>query len=89
VKNGAFRGGQEVRLDTRAFLMHLLAIMNVETSRFFIYPRMFSIHDMPRYATHQGVDRGGVESRSLIRAGRMLSAGVRIVGMDRATLLGA
>jgi len=46
VKNVAFRGGPDVRTDLRAFMIHLLSVMNVDTSRFFIYPRMFSIHDM-------------------------------------------
>eukprot|EP00638_Chattonella_subsalsa_P000347 CAMPEP_0117751506 /NCGR_PEP_ID=MMETSP0947-20121206/11015_1 /TAXON_ID=44440 /ORGANISM="Chattonella subsalsa, Strain CCMP2191" /LENGTH=975 /DNA_ID=CAMNT_0005569899 /DNA_START=115 /DNA_END=3040 /DNA_ORIENTATION=- len=46
-KNVAFRGGTEVRTDERAFFMMLLANMSVDASRCFIYPRMFSLHNMP------------------------------------------
>ncbi|KAG5179019.1 Sec23/Sec24 trunk domain-containing protein [Tribonema minus] len=46
-KNPAFRGGAEIRPDERAFIMAQLVNMPVDDSRCFIYPRMFSIHDMP------------------------------------------
>jgi protein transport protein SEC24 len=42
----ALRGGNDVRIDERAFYLQLLLGMNIEDSRIFIYPRMFSIHDM-------------------------------------------
>jgi len=51
-KNVALRGGVEVRTDERAFFMMLLANMNVDASRCFIYPRMFSLHNMPEEAGH-------------------------------------
>ena len=47
MKNVTLRGGAEIRLDERAFFHMLLQNMNVEDSILFIYPRMFSIHDMP------------------------------------------
>eukprot|EP00596_Hydrurales_sp_CCMP1899_P006133 CAMPEP_0119044080 /NCGR_PEP_ID=MMETSP1177-20130426/28383_1 /TAXON_ID=2985 /ORGANISM="Ochromonas sp, Strain CCMP1899" /LENGTH=207 /DNA_ID=CAMNT_0007013527 /DNA_START=1 /DNA_END=624 /DNA_ORIENTATION=+ len=42
----ALRGGNEVRTDERAYYHNLLMNMDVEESKVFIYPRMFSIHDM-------------------------------------------
>jgi hypothetical protein len=38
--------GNEVRTDERAYYHNLLMNMDVEESKVFIYPRMFSIHDM-------------------------------------------
>ncbi|CAM9940112.1 unnamed protein product, partial [Chrysoparadoxa australica] len=46
-KNICFRGGTELRPDERAFYMALLANMPVSHSRQFIYPQLFSLHDMP------------------------------------------
>jgi protein transport protein SEC24 len=45
-KSLALRGGTDVRVDERAFYIQLLLNMPIEESRVFIYPRMFSIHDM-------------------------------------------
>ena len=45
-KNLAVRGGTDVRTDERAFFQTLLLNMGIEESKVFIYPRMFSIHDM-------------------------------------------
>jgi protein transport protein SEC24 len=45
-KNLALRGGADVRTDERAFFMSLVANMDIEESKVFIYPRMFSVHDM-------------------------------------------
>ena len=45
-KNLAVRGGTDVRTDERAFFQTLLMNMDIEESKVFIYPRMFSIHDM-------------------------------------------
>jgi hypothetical protein len=41
------RIGADIRPDERAFLQHLALGMDMEESRVFVYPRMFSIHDMP------------------------------------------
>jgi protein transport protein SEC24 len=46
MKNVAFRGGTDVHPDERIQSHHLLNNMWVDKSRIFIYPRMFSIHDM-------------------------------------------
>ena len=46
MKSLALRGGQEVRLDERAFYLQLCANMSIEDSKVFIYPRLFSLHDM-------------------------------------------
>merc|ERR1719231_2030081 len=45
-KSLVLRGGQDVRIDERAFFHQLFNNMDVEESKVFIYPRMFSIHDM-------------------------------------------
>ncbi|CAM9134252.1 unnamed protein product, partial [Ectocarpus fasciculatus] len=45
-KNVALRGGADVRIDERAFFMQLLSNMDVQESKVFIYPRLFSIQDM-------------------------------------------
>ena len=46
-KSLALRGGQDVRIDERAYYHALVSNMDVEDSKVFIYPRMFSIHEMP------------------------------------------
>lgn len=45
-KSLVLRGGSDVRVDERAFFQQLLLNMDIEESKVFIYPRMFSIHDM-------------------------------------------
>ena len=42
----ALRGGNDVRIDERSFYLNLLANMSIDESRIFVYPRMFSVHDM-------------------------------------------
>ena len=46
MKNVILRGGSDVRLDERAFFHMLMQNMSVDDTILFIYPRMFSIHDM-------------------------------------------
>ncbi|GMH85989.1 hypothetical protein TL16_g10401 [Triparma laevis f. inornata] len=53
-KNIAFRGGTDVHPDERASHMALLRTMWVDDSRHFIYPRMFSLHDMEGTAGTEG-----------------------------------
>ncbi len=50
VKNVCFRGGADIRSDDRSFLIHVLNNMPVSHSRCFIYPRLFSLHNMPQDA---------------------------------------
>jgi len=45
-KNIVFRGGADVHPDERASHMAILRGMWISESRHFIYPRMFSVHDM-------------------------------------------
>lgn len=45
-KSLVLRGGIDVRIDERAFFQQLIYNMDIEESKVFIYPRMFSIHDM-------------------------------------------
>lgn len=46
MKNVVLRGGNDVRLDERAFFQMMVQNMDVEDTILFIYPRMFSIADM-------------------------------------------
>jgi protein transport protein SEC24 len=46
MKNVAFRGGTDVHPDERVQAHHLINQMWVPTSKHFIYPRLFSLHDM-------------------------------------------
>ena len=45
-KSSVIRGGTDTRIDERAYFQQLLNNMDIEESKVFIYPRMFSIHDM-------------------------------------------
>ena len=45
-KNPAFRGGNEVGIDERAYLHHLINRMPIGVSSRFIYPRMYEIDTM-------------------------------------------
>jgi protein transport protein SEC24 len=65
-KNAAFRGGGEIRPDERSFIWSQLANMSVDLSRCFIYPRMFSIHDMPPDAGTPATDGGADVSLQLL-----------------------
>jgi len=49
-KNMMFRGGVDIGFDERVVFMTQFQNMSVMTSRYFIYPRLFSIHDMPEEA---------------------------------------
>lgn len=46
----ALRGGAEVRVDERAFYQQLVHNMDIDESKVFIYPRMFSLHDLSNEA---------------------------------------
>ncbi len=46
MKNVAFRGGTDVHPDERIHAMNLLSSMGVAETKHFVYPRMFSLHDM-------------------------------------------
>jgi len=46
MKNVAFRGGTDVHPDERIHAMNLLSGMGVTETKHFVYPRMFSLHDM-------------------------------------------
>jgi len=46
MKNVAFRGGTDIHPDERVHAMHRLTGMWVADSKHFVYPRMFSLHDM-------------------------------------------
>jgi protein transport protein SEC24 len=46
MKNVALRGGTDIHPDERVHAMHRLMNMWVTESKHFVYPRMFSLHDM-------------------------------------------
>eukprot|EP00970_Alexandrium_tamarense_P007425 scaffold1361_cov269-Alexandrium_tamarense.AAC.5 len=46
MKNVALRGGTDVHPDERVHAMHRLTNMWVADSKHYVYPRMFSLHDM-------------------------------------------
>ena len=46
MKNVALRGGTDIHPDERVHAMHRLMNMWVTDSKHFVYPRMFSLHDM-------------------------------------------
>jgi protein transport protein SEC24 len=46
MKNVAFRGGTDVHPDERSHSHHIMNGLWMQDSKHFIYPRMFSIHDM-------------------------------------------
>ena len=62
-KSLALRGGAEVRIDERAFYQHLTHTMDLEESKVFVYPRLFSLHDMPPEA---GMPSDEVEDESQV-----------------------
>ena len=45
-KSLVIRGGNEVRIDERAYFHNLVQNIDIDEGKVFIYPRMFSIHDM-------------------------------------------
>jgi len=45
-KNVVVRGGTDTRIDERAYFQQLVQNMDIEETKVFIYPRMFSIHDI-------------------------------------------
>jgi protein transport protein SEC24 len=49
-KSVVFRGGTDLRPDERSNFMNQLNVMGVESSRYFVYPRMFALHNMPEDA---------------------------------------
>ena len=55
-KNIVFRGGADVHPDERASHMATLRGMWISESRHFIYPRMFSVHDMDDRAGTEGAE---------------------------------
>jgi len=69
IKNVAFRGGTDIHPDERVQAMQLLANMWVSDSRYFMYPRMFSIHNMDAMAG-QPSEKDVDDEDSSVYAGR-------------------
>lgn len=49
-KSMAFRGGEKIRSDERSALVYRMLSMPAVLSRIFVYPDLFSIHDLPAMA---------------------------------------
>lgn len=80
MKNVAFRGGTDVHPDERVQAHHLLTNMFVKDSKHFVYPRMFSIHDMDDSAgepvednTEDDENENAVAGRNRIRLPEIVS----------------
>ena len=75
MKNVAFRGGTDVHPDERMAAMHRLNNMDVTASKHFVYPRMFSLHNMSSNAglpSANGSDDNKVAGRNRIELPRVL-----------------
>ena len=62
IKNIVFRGGTDIHPDERVQAMQYLNTMWVSDSQYFIYPRMFSIHDMDSQAGKMSTSTSTAES---------------------------
>merc|ERR1719231_670202 len=59
-----FRGGTDVRPDDRAYYMMRLNTMPCAESRYFIYPRMFALHNLPEGAGQPAPDDAPEDTRT-------------------------
>lgn len=62
MKNVAFRGGTDVHPDERVQAHHLLTNMWVSASKIYVYPRLFSLHDMSDSAGYPKEETVGGEN---------------------------
>uniref|UniRef100_A0A7S1B6V7 Protein transport protein SEC24 n=1 Tax=Corethron hystrix TaxID=216773 RepID=A0A7S1B6V7_9STRA len=69
IKNVAFRGGNDVHPDERVQARMRMACMYVPDCRYFVYPRMLSIHDMDGSAGRPAAE--GVEVKPSTVAGKL------------------
>jgi protein transport protein SEC24 len=82
MKNVAFRGGTDVHPDERIQAHHLINQMWVTTSTHYIYPRLFSLHDMEADAGYSleesadSVDKDAIAGRNRILLPQVLSLSV-------------
>jgi protein transport protein SEC24 len=63
MKNVAFRGGTDVHPDERIQAHHLINQMWVSASEHYIYPRLFSLHDMDQDAGYSLEETADVDSK--------------------------
>lgn len=73
LKNSAFRGGTDLNPDERTFLQYELYNMPVVHSRVFIYPRLFSLHNLPPEAGQPSTEN------ELAPSGKPVAGSQRIV----------
>ncbi|KAH8068880.1 hypothetical protein JL721_6453 [Aureococcus anophagefferens] len=48
LKSAAFRGGADVRADERSYMLQKLDNMSPDQTRYFVYPRLFALHQPRR-----------------------------------------
>eukprot|EP00573_Skeletonema_grethae_P010464 CAMPEP_0201698312 /NCGR_PEP_ID=MMETSP0578-20130828/18349_1 /ASSEMBLY_ACC=CAM_ASM_000663 /TAXON_ID=267565 /ORGANISM="Skeletonema grethea, Strain CCMP 1804" /LENGTH=1230 /DNA_ID=CAMNT_0048184805 /DNA_START=24 /DNA_END=3716 /DNA_ORIENTATION=- len=75
MKNVAFRGGTDVHPDERVHAMHRLNNMDVTATKHFVYPRMFSLHNMSSTAglpSANGADDDKVAGKTRIELPNVL-----------------
>jgi protein transport protein SEC24 len=65
-KSLVLRGGNDVRIDERAYFHQLVQNMDIDESKVFIYPRMFSIHDMTE---DSGINSDNADDDDCLTAG--------------------
>jgi len=81
MKNVAFRGGTDVHPDERVHAMHRLNNMDVTASKQFVYPRMFSLHNM---SPNAGLpSSNGVSDDKVAGKNRILLPSVLDLTIDR------
>uniref|UniRef100_A0A7S1CB04 Protein transport protein SEC24 n=1 Tax=Bicosoecida sp. CB-2014 TaxID=1486930 RepID=A0A7S1CB04_9STRA len=80
-KSVLFRGGQDVGTDERSFLMYQAAGMSVARGATFVYPRLYSLHNMPDAAGRphpEGAPMVGEDGSTITVAGE---ARIRLPGV--------
>ncbi len=85
MKNVAFRGGTDVHPDERIQSHHLINEMWLSTSKSFIYPRLFSIHDMDPdvgYASEDTVDGDDASEEKFAGRNRILLPHAQALTID-------
>ena len=80
MKNVAFRGGTDIHPDERIHAMNLLSGMGVTETKHFVYPRMFSLHDMSSTA---GLPSNDAPIDSVCGQDRILLPRVLNLSVDR------
>lgn len=82
VKNVAFRGGTDIHPDERIQAMHYLKSIWITEGNLYIYPKMFSIHNMNDQAGRPSPDKNS-EAHEVAGRDRILLPDVLNMSVDR------